>query len=93
MGIPDIDTDQQQEIARLQARVEQLEQELLDQAQRTNEIVAKAQERVYWLDRWHLDLNALMRKPGASEFRAFLRFLRSAQRRLKHYKRRFTPGS
>ena len=30
----------------------------------------------YWLDRWHLDLNALMRKPGAAEFRALVRAVR-----------------
>ena len=30
----------------------------------------QAQERTYWLDRWHLDLNALMRRPGAAELRA-----------------------
>ena len=31
--------------------------------------VAAAQDRVYWLDRWHLDLNALMAKPGAPSSR------------------------
>jgi hypothetical protein len=93
MATPETDTDRQQEIARLQARVEQLEQELLDQAQRTNKIVAEAQERAYWLDRWHLDLNALMRKPGAAQFRAALRGARKVVRRLKAYKQRFTPGS
>ena len=32
-------------------------------AARANAAVAAAQERVYWLDRWHLDLNALMAPP------------------------------
>ncbi len=52
------------ENARLRARVEQLESELVEQA-RANAAVAAAQERAYWLDRWHLDLNALMRRPGS----------------------------
>ena len=38
--------------------------------------VAAAQERAYWLERWHVDLNALMRSPGAREFRALLRAVR-----------------
>ena len=39
-----------------------------------------AQDRSYWLDRWGLDLNALMRKPGARRLRALLRWLRELQR-------------
>jgi hypothetical protein len=93
MGTSSTDTDQQQEIERLRARVAQLEQELLDQAERTNRIVAEAQERAYWLDRWHVDLNALMRKPGASQFRALLRAARSVVRKLKRIKRKLAPGS
>ena len=42
-----------------------------------NAAVAEWQERAYWLDRWHLDLNALMRRPGASELRAALRAVRA----------------
>ena len=52
------------ENARLRARVAGLEDELAEQAVRTNADTAQAQERVYWLDRWHLDLNALMRQAG-----------------------------
>lgn len=86
------DTDQL-EIERLRARVAQLEQELVDQAARSNRVVADAQERTYWLDRWGLDLNALMRKPGAAEFRAVVRAVRAVMRKLKTIKRKLTRSS
>jgi hypothetical protein len=74
------------ENAELARRVEQLENELVDQAGRANVAIAAAQDRAYWLDRWHLDLNALMRRRGASEVRAALRFARSVVRQLKRFK-------
>jgi len=77
-------------IAALRARVEQLERENADLAARTNALVAAVQDRVYWLDRWGLDLNALMRRRGASEFRAALRVMRGVVRHLKRLKRRLT---
>ena len=58
---------------------------------RTNVVVAQAQERVYWLDRWHLDLNALMRRPGAAELRGALRAGRAVSRALRRAKRRLRP--
>lgn len=88
------ETDSQQaEIERLRARVAALETELVEQAARTERIVAAAQERTYWLDRWHLDLNALMRKPGAAEARALFRAFRVVARGLKQVKRRLTRAS
>ena len=78
----------EQEIEALQARVAQLERQLAEQAARTNEVVAGAQDRAYWLDRWHLDLNALMRRRGASEFRAGVRLARSVVRWLKKIRRK-----
>lgn len=88
------ETDEQQaEIERLQARVAALEAELVEQAARTERIVAEAQERAYWLDRWHLDLNALMRKPGAAEARWLFRAFRAVVRRLKTLKHRVTLRS
>ena len=86
-------TDQQAEIERLRARVAALEAELVEQAERTERIVAEAQERTYWLDRWHLDLNALMRKPGAAQFRALVRALRTIARAAKKAKRKLTRTS
>jgi hypothetical protein len=85
--------DQQQEIERLRARVAALEAELAEQAARTERIVADAQERTYWLDRWHLDLNALMRRPGAAEARALVRAVRWVVRGMKQVKRKLSGGS
>jgi hypothetical protein len=67
---------EQSELEALRRRVEQLERELAEQAARANAAVAAAEDRAYWLDRWHLDLNALMRKPGAAQFRGAVRFAR-----------------
>lgn len=88
-----IDTDRQTEIEALRVRVAALEAELVEQASRTERIVAEAQERAYWLDRWHLDLNALMRKPGAAEARWLFRAFRKVVRELKRLKRGLTRSS
>jgi hypothetical protein len=77
---------------RLRARVDELESELVEAQARTNAVVAECQERVYWLDRWHLDLNALMRRRGAAEFRGLLRALRSVGRTFKRLKRRLSSS-
>ena len=77
------------ELEHLRKRVRALEGELVEVQARANAAVASAQERAYWLERWHLDLNALMRKPGAKEFRAVLRTARAVSRRLRRLKRRF----
>jgi hypothetical protein len=87
------DTDQQAEIERLRARVTALEQELTEQAERSERIVAEAQERLYWLDRWHVDLNVLMRRPGAGAARAAFRALRKGTRGLKRLKRMLIRSS
>ncbi|MFI5003707.1 MAG: hypothetical protein ACHQE6_01715 [Solirubrobacterales bacterium] len=72
---------------RLRARLEALEAELVEVQARANAAVAEWQEQAYWLDRWHLDLNALMRRRGAAEFRAALRAVRSVARAFKRLKR------
>jgi hypothetical protein len=79
---------EQEEIEALRARVEQLERENAELAVRANAAIAAAQDRLYWLDRWGLDLNALMRRRGAAEFRAGVRVLRAVVRRLQRIKRR-----
>jgi hypothetical protein len=71
------------ENARLRQRVAQLESELVEQVAHANDAIAAAQDRAYWLDRWHVDLNALMRRRGASELRAVLRAIRAVVRRAK----------
>ncbi len=71
----------------LRTRVAALEFELVEVQARTDAAVAQWQERAYWLDRWHLDLNALMRRPGAAELRAAMRAIRSVVRAYKRARR------
>jgi hypothetical protein len=73
---------------RLRARVQELEAELVEVQASANAAVAHWQERAYWLDRWHLDLNALMRRRGAAEFRALVRAVRSVVWGAKRARRR-----
>jgi len=90
MSAADTSSEQrlQAENERLRARVAALETELVETQARTDAVVGEWQERAYWLDRWHLDLNALMRRPGASELREALRAVRAVMWRLKRLKRR-----
>jgi len=60
--------------------LEAIEREHVEQLARAHEALAAAQDRSYWLDRWGIDLNAQMRKPGARRLRALLRWLRELQR-------------
>lgn len=76
------------EVAALQARVAALEAELAVQAQRTARVVAEAQEKLYWLERWQIDLDAVMAKPGAVPALEALKRVRSLARQLKRLKRR-----
>jgi hypothetical protein len=76
------------ELVALRARVAQLEEERTAQIAAANAAVAAAQERAYWLDRWHVDLNALMARPGAAEFRAMLRAVRGVIRAVRRAKRK-----
>jgi hypothetical protein len=84
------DQQLQAEVERLRTRMSALESELVEAQARANAAVADWQERAYWLDRWHLDLNALMRRPGASQFRAVLRAVRSVVWGLKRLRRRLS---
>lgn len=79
------------ENALLRDRLSALEAELLEVQAQANAAVAHWQERAYWLDRWHLDLNALMRRRGAAELRGFLRAIRAVFRMGKRAKRRLVP--
>jgi hypothetical protein len=76
------------EIAALRARVAELEGQLEAQAQATTKLVAEAQEKLYWLERWHVDLDRVMRKPGAIRALDALRTVRKAVWRIKLLKRR-----
>lgn len=85
------DGAEQLELERLRARVAALESELIEVQARANAAVAAAQDKAYWLERWHVDLNALMKKPGAAEFRALLRAVRALARQFRRLKRRLKP--
>lgn len=81
--------DLERENRLLRERVALLEAELGHQAARANQTIAKLEERVYWLDRWHVDLNSLMSRPGASQIRALLRAIRRPYRWLVNFSRRY----
>jgi SAM-dependent methyltransferase len=76
---PSTDAD---ELEALRARIDRLEREQHERIARANAALAAAQDKSYWLDRWRIDLNALMRKKGAAELRAGVRGLRSIYRAL-----------
>jgi hypothetical protein len=66
----------------LRERLRELERQRTEEMAKANAAIAAAQDRSYWLDRWHVDLNELMRRPGASELRAALRAVRAVYRLL-----------
>jgi hypothetical protein len=80
--------DERAELEALRRRLADLDRERHEQVARANEAVAAAQHRAYWLDRWHLDLNALMARPGGAQFRAAVRLLRAVVRGVRLLKRR-----
>ena len=82
---PDDLTD---ETAALRARVIELERRLAEQSRTTNAIVARSQEKLYWLERWHVDLDRVMAKPGAVPALEAAKRVRGAVRRLRRLKRR-----
>jgi ABC-type transporter Mla subunit MlaD len=63
-------------------RLDELERRHTEEIARVNAALAAAQDRSYWLDRWNVDLNALMRKPGAGALRGALRAARAVYRLL-----------
>ncbi len=70
-----------------QERLEQLEAQHVDQLARAHDALAASQDRLYWLDRWGLDLNSLMRRRGASTLRLALRGTRKLVRAVKKGRR------
>lgn len=75
-------------IAYLNERIAELERERLEHDRRTNAAIAAAQERAYWLDRWHVDLNELMARKEADRLRAAARGVRGPVRWLRLLVRR-----
>jgi hypothetical protein len=53
---------EQTELEQLRARVAELERELAVRTERANAAVAAAEERLYWVERWKLDLDELMQR-------------------------------
>jgi hypothetical protein len=76
------------EIEGLRTRVAGLETELVEVQARANKVVAEWQDRAYWLDRLHIDLNAIMRRPGANQVRIVLKAIRTAFWMLRRARRR-----
>lgn len=89
-GTSELTAAERAELEALRARVAELERERSEEIARANVAIAAAEQRSYWLDRWHLDLNALMERPGASEFRAAIRAVRAVMRQAKLLKRRIS---
>jgi hypothetical protein len=75
--------ERRDEVDALREQVAALEDELADRAARTNDALAAAQDRTYWLDRWHLDLNALMRRPGMVRLWKLMPLARGAYRGMR----------
>jgi hypothetical protein len=71
------------EVVELRRRLAEAERELATHSAEANAAIAAAQDRSYWLDRWHLDLNAVMRTPPGRALDAALRALRAVYRRLR----------
>jgi uncharacterized coiled-coil protein SlyX len=80
------------EVEALRARVAELEGQLAEQARTTNSLVAQAQEKLYWLERWHVDLDRLMARPGALQALEVMRWLRGVSRSVRRLKRRMLGG-
>jgi hypothetical protein len=85
---PTPERDLIRENERLRARVAALESELVEVQARANAAVAEWQDRAYWLDRLHIDLNSVMRRPGANQLRITLKAVRALWWALKRIKRR-----
>jgi hypothetical protein len=76
------------EVARLREDVSRLEAQLAETEAWASRAVADAQAKTYWLDRWGIDLNAIMERPAADRARAWARRLRSLYRSAARLRRR-----
>ena len=64
----------------LRRRIAALEEEQADRLAAAHAALAEAQDRLYWLDRWGVDLNRAMARPGAVRARFVLRGVRTVAR-------------
>jgi hypothetical protein len=72
--------DQQSEVDALRVRVAELERELAERTERANAVVAAAQDRLYWLERWGIDPNRVMATRAGQTVFLFARQARRVQR-------------
>ena len=77
----------------LRDRLAALEDEHGERLAQAHAALAAEQDRAYWLDRWNLDLNALMRRRGAAQARAGLRGAAGRIMRLAIKARRYLAGT
>ena len=77
------DAELQAEVEALRAQVAELERRLAAQQAAANAAIASAQKRVYWLDRWHIDLDVWARSPQLRGLRAAVRWARDVVRRVR----------
>jgi hypothetical protein len=85
-------TEPADEVTELRERVAALESELADRSARANDALASAQDRTYWLDRWHLDLDAVMRRPTMVRLWKLMPLARGAYRGLRTAKTAVTKA-
>lgn len=76
---------------RLRARVDALEAEVAELRRSTTQVVASAQETLYWFERWGVDFNSLFARPEMEHLRKAVRALRSVYRTALKAKRRILP--
>lgn len=81
-------TDLAAENERLRARVAELEGQLDAQARATNALVARSQEKLYWLERWQVDLDKVMGRRSAQVALETLKRARGVVWAAKRAKRR-----
>jgi hypothetical protein len=75
------------ELELLQARVAELEAELLELEASANRAVVEAQEKAYWLDRWRIDINVIMDRSATQHVLAAAQRARAIYRTLIRVKR------
>jgi len=76
------------EVEQLRARVAELEAQLAEQTRATNELVARSQEKLYWLERWNVDLDRVMGRRSAQLALEALKAARGVARSAKRTARK-----
>ncbi len=69
--------DTQAELEQLRARVADLEAQLAEKDRATSALVAQSQEKLYWLERWNVDLEKVMGRRSAQVALESLKKVRS----------------